>query len=68
MGGKFACNLGHVKGRIVMFGGEAFGSQAFGSTGDELSTTGKTIPGVVIDDICPATALAGTTIDEACDC
>lgn len=51
-----------------MFGGEAFGSQAFGSTGDELSVTGKTIPGVVIDDLCTAAAISGQTIDDACDC
>ncbi len=51
-----------------MFGAEAFGSQAFGSTGDELLTLEKALPGVVIDDICPTATVAGQTIDEACEC
>lgn len=54
-----------------MFGGEAFGSQSFGSTGGDPFTadTGKSpTPGAVIDDLCTTPAVTGETIDEACDC
>lgn len=52
-----------------MFGAEAFGAQALGSTDDALGVTpGKEIPGVAIDDVCPQTPVAGQTIDESCDC
>ena len=52
-----------------MFGSEAFGAQAFGSTDDALSTmAGKEVPGVSIDDVCPQTPVTGQTIEEVCDC
>lgn len=53
-----------------MFGGEAFGAQAFGSTDDGLSTMlGKEVPGVEIGAVCPQTTpVAGQTIEEVCDC
>jgi len=51
-----------------MFGGEAFGSQAFGSTDDAVSTVGKEIPGVRLGDLCLNPPVAGVTLEEECDC
>ncbi len=51
-----------------MFGGEAFGSQSFGSTGDALVVVAVCPPGIDIDDICTATDLPGQSIDDLCEC
>jgi len=49
-----------------MFGGEAFGTEALGSTANAVPPVMNN-PGTVIDDICPQPPVAGSTIDEVCD-
>ena len=49
-----------------MFGGESFGSQAFGSMGEEV-TVGVKNPGTSIDDICLTDPpLSGQPIEDVC--
>lgn len=50
-----------------MFGGEAFGSQAFGSAIDG-EPTGVKNPGTSIDDLCMDPPVAGQPLDDTCDC
>lgn len=51
-----------------MFGGEAFGSQALGATGDDNAPGKLPQGGMSIDDLCTDPPVAGVTLDEACDC
>lgn len=50
-----------------MFGGEPFGSQAFGSTGEAMAEAVKN-PGTDIDDLCTDPPVSGQSIDATCDC
>lgn len=52
-----------------MFGGDAFGSQSFGSAGNELAEENALPSGVSIDDICTEAAEAGVAVSNtSCDC
>lgn len=50
-----------------MFGGESFGSQAFGAA-IENDQVGAKNPGTSIDDICMDIPVAGVPIEDICEC
>ena len=50
-----------------MFGGESFGSQAFGSA-IEADQVGTKNPGTSIDDLCMDPPVAGQPLADTCDC
>lgn len=50
-----------------MFGGESFGSQAFGAAIDE-SMIVACPPGINIDDLCTTADLVGQSVDDLCEC
>ena len=49
-----------------MLGGEAFGAQALGSTGEEEAPANVFFQATDIDDLCLEPAVAGQSIDGTC--